>query len=232
MAINLVLRSTKGSQLTAAEADANLTALKDAVTVAMNNSGVTTVNGRTGSIVLSSSDITTALGYTPSSAAIPALVSGKFLSSDGTTLSWSDAALNSASDVQINSLGVGTPASGTTGEIRATNDVIAGYSDERLKTVIGPISDALNKVKQLVGITYIPNATAVAFGLVERQQVGVIAQSVQRVLPEAIARAPFDVTTNDISKTGEDYLTVRYDRLVPLLIEAIKQLSDKLDELK
>jgi hypothetical protein len=48
-------------------------------------------------------------------------------------------------------------------------------------------------------------------------EVGVTAQSVQAVQPQAVAPAPID----------EQYLTVRYERLVPLLIEAIKELSDK-----
>ena len=67
-------------------------------------------------------------------------------------------------------------------------------------------------------------------------QVGVSAQSVQRVLPEAVALAPFDYETSETgeitSKSGENYLTVDYSRIVPLLIEALKELSNKIDILE
>jgi hypothetical protein len=124
--------------------------------------------------------------------------------------------------VQFGSLGVGTTASGTTGEIRATNNVTAYFSDERLKTKIGDIENALDKVLALSGFYYEPNEVAQALGYTVQKEVGVSAQEVQRILPEAVAPAPID----------DKYLTVRYERIVPLLIEAIKEIKLELDALK
>jgi hypothetical protein len=124
---------------------------------------------------------------------------------------------------QFNSVGVGTAASGTAGEIRATNNVTAYYSDERLKTKTGNIENALGKVCQIETLLYHANEAAVALGYdASVQEVGVTAQSVQKVQPEIVVPAPID----------DKYLTVRYERLVPLLIEAIKELSTEVKELK
>ena len=66
-----------------------------------------------------------------------------------------------------------------------------------------------------------------------KSNVGVFAQDVQEVLPEAVKRAPFDLDKGEgTSKSGEDYLTVQYERMVPLLIEAIKEQQAQIDELK
>jgi len=120
-------------------------------------------------------------------------------------------------------LGVGsTPDSGwTAGEIRATNNITAYYSDERLKTFLGTIPNALEKVQSLSGYYFIENEVAKALGYNnDAQQVGVSAQEVQQVLPEAVAPAPI----------SDKYLTVRYEKLVPLLIEAIKELNKKIKQ--
>lgn len=123
---------------------------------------------------------------------------------------------------QFNSIGVGTAASGTAGEIRATNSVTAHYSDDRLKTKLGNITGALAKVKTLNGFYYEANETAQALGYKPKREVGVSAQSVQAVLPEVVVPAPID----------EQYLTVQYEKLVPLLIEAIKELEAKVAALE
>ena len=124
---------------------------------------------------------------------------------------------------QFNSLGVGTAGSTTSGEIRATNNITAYYSDERLKTKVGNIENALDKVKQIETMVYHANETAVGLGYdASIIEVGVTAQSVQRVMPQTVAPAPID----------DKYLTVRYERLVPLLIEAIKELEAQVAELK
>jgi hypothetical protein len=134
---------------------------------------------------------------------------------------------------QFNSVGVGTAASGTSGEIRATNNVTAYYSDARLKDFKGKIGDALYKVSQLNGYYYTENEKAEEFGFNNKElQVGVSAQEVKAILPEVIAPAPFDMDAENKSKSGEDYMTVRYEKLVPLLIEAIKELKAEVEALK
>ena len=127
------------------------------------------------------------------------------------------------SATQVLSLGVGTAASGTTGEIRATNAITSYYSDDRLKTRTGNIQNALEKVLSLDGFHYHANETAVALGYdASKQEVGLSAQQVQAVLPEVIAPAPID----------PQYMTMHYERLVPLLVEAIKEQQKQIEELK
>ena len=118
---------------------------------------------------------------------------------------------------QMTALGVGT-AAGPTGQIRATSNITAYYSDSRLKDFEGPIDSALDKVKALTGYYFKENDLARSFGYDnEKRQVGVSAQEVESVLPEVVTEAPFN----------SDYKSVWYDKLVPLLIEAIKELDDK-----
>ena len=173
------------------------------------------------------------------SAAVTATVS--YGTSAGTACQGNDARLSDSrqatnTNTQLASLGVGTGASGTSGEIRATNNVTAFYSDKRLKDIIGPINNALYKVSKISGIYYTQNKLAESFGYNNyEQQVGVIAQEIQEVLPEAVKFAPFDREIkdgNEVSKSGEEYLTVQYEKLVPLLVEAIKELRLEVELLK
>ena len=130
--------------------------------------------------------------------------------------------VHSGANFQINSLGVGTGATGTAGEIRATNNITAYYSDDRLKTRLGLIENALDKVNSLNGFYYEANQTAQDLGYTVRKEVGLSAQEVQSILPEIVVPAPID----------EKYLTIHYERVVPLLVEAIKELSRQVEELK
>ena len=125
--------------------------------------------------------------------------------------------LTTTSDVQFDSLGVGTAASGTTGEIRATGDITAYYSsDERLKDNITPLSDAINKINQIGGYEFDWNSNSSHSG----HDVGVIAQEIEKVLPEVVVDRD----------TG--YKAVRYEKIVALLIQAIKEQQLQIDELK
>ena len=136
-------------------------------------------------------------------------------------------------NVRITTLGVGTPASGTTGEIRATNEVTAYYSDRRLKTDIEKIDNALEKITRLNGVTYRANEIAVNYGYDStKKHTGLLADEVQEVLPEVIRAAPFDIDENGKSKSGENFLTVQYEKIIPLLIEGIKELSKEVEQLK
>ena len=123
-------------------------------------------------------------------------------------------------------------------QIAATGNVTAYYSDIRLKEKLGDITNALDKVCSIDTLLYKHNDVAKSYGYEgDRQQIGVSAQSVKKVCPEVIDRAPFDIETHETdgtqtSKSGEDYMTVNYGRLVPLLIEAIKELKAEIKELK
>ena len=121
-----------------------------------------------------------------------------------------------------------------TGEVRATSNVTAYYSDERLKDFTGKIENAIDKVKSLSGYYYSENEKAKEFGFnnQDKKQVGVSAQEIEAVLPEVVSLAPFDIGDDEKSKSGEDYKTVDYARIVPLLIEAIKEQQTQIDELK
>ena len=132
------------------------------------------------------------------------------------------ARLGTGNSPQFAGLGVGTAATATAGEIVATNEITAYYSDDRLKTRLGNIDNALDKLSQLTGFYYQANETAQALGYKVRREVGVSAQDVQKVMPEIVAPAPID----------NNYLTIHYERLIPLLIESIKELKAEVDELK
>ena len=112
-------------------------------------------------------------------------------------------------------------------ELRSTGNVTAYYSDLRLKENINPIENALPKLLSLRGVTYNSNKLAEEFGYADKKiQVGVIAQDVEKVLPQVVVPAPFDIGVNEygkeISISGDNYKTVQYEKIVPLLIEAIK----------
>ncbi len=134
------------------------------------------------------------------------------------------------------SAALSTGALTVTGAITATGEVTAYYSDKRLKENIKPIGNALAKTLSLHGVTYNANDVAASFGYTNKEtQVGLLAQDVQAVLPEVIAPAPFDVKVVDgkeVSKSGEDYITVKYEKIVALLVEAIKELNDKVESLE
>jgi len=121
-----------------------------------------------------------------------------------------------------------------TGELTASSDVIAYSSDERLKENIELIKEPLYKLKQLKGITYSWKKGVEEIGFIpnQKEEIGVLAQDVQKVIPHAVKPAPFDTNNEGESKSGENYLTVQYEKIVPLLIEAIKELSSEVQELK
>ena len=123
-----------------------------------------------------------------------------------------------------------------TGNIQATGTITGSYSDERLKDVSGNIKNALAKVMLLNGVEFRPNDTAKYYGFTsDENEVGVIAQQVQAVMPQVVKPAPFDTETKEdgtvVSKSGENYITVQYERMVPLLIEAIKEQQAQIEKL-
>jgi hypothetical protein len=110
------------------------------------------------------------------------------------------------------------------GDLHVDGDVIAystTISDERLKEDVKVVESALDKVHQLRGVTF-------KYKTDGQVSAGVIAQDVEKVLPEAVTEKEIPLKQND----GEAYKTVRYDALHALLIEAIKELSDEVAKLK
>lgn len=117
------------------------------------------------------------------------------------------------------SLAVGaiTPST-TVGRIDAANDIVAySTSDIRLKNNIKSIEGALDKVMLIQGVEFDWEEKQEVHGNSGRD-VGVLAQEIEQVLPEV-------VTTRD-----NGYKAVKYEKIIPLLVEAIKDLNDKLDK--
>jgi hypothetical protein len=119
----------------------------------------------------------------------------------------------------------------STGAATLTGALTQNSSDKRLKDNIKNIENALDKLVSLNGVTFDWNEIAITNNFIPRIQyndAGVIAQEVQQVLPQAVDFAPFD-RHNGESKSGENYLTVQYEKLIPLLIEAIKEQQAQIE---
>ena len=126
-----------------------------------------------------------------------------------------------SANVQFGSLGIGMAASGTTGRIDATNDIVAySSSDRRFKDNIKPIENALDKVNQIGGYEFDwKEENKIEHGY-EGHDLGVIAQEIEAIAPELV-------------QTRENgYKAVKYDKLVSVLIQAVKELSAKVTELE
>ena len=133
-----------------------------------------------------------------------------------------------------------------TGALHINGSLTQNASDERMKENITLIPNALEKVKQLRGVSFtwkdIENSPHEA----GTEDIGVIAQDVEAVLPLIVKPAPFDTYTNTtdegdeetkettevVSRSGENYKTVEYEKLVPLLIESIKELEARIKTLE
>jgi len=122
------------------------------------------------------------------------------------------------------------------GNIIVSGHITSYYSDERLKHFTSNISNSLEIINNLTGYYYEPNEKALEHGFKFEKQIGLSAQEVQKVLPEITKLAPFDTVKdsegNSISKSGENYLTICYERLGPVFVEAIKELTQGIKELK
>jgi hypothetical protein len=130
------------------------------------------------------------------------------------------ASLSTTSNVRFGSIGVGMNASGTSGRIDAANDVVAfSTSDIRLKENIKPIENALDKISKISGNTYDWKVELKDVHGYEGNDVGVIAQEVEAVLPQLV------------QDRDNGYKAVKYDKLVALLIEGIKEQQQNIDNL-
>jgi hypothetical protein len=110
------------------------------------------------------------------------------------------------------------------GVLHVDDNIIAyssTISDERLKHDIEPIEDALSKVNQLNGVTFTYNADG-------KKSAGLIAQDVEKVLPSAVSESELPLKVDD----GKEYKVLQYDQTIGLLVEAIKELTLKVEELE
>ena len=114
----------------------------------------------------------------------------------------------------------------SSGNATLTGSLTQNSSDIRLKENIQPITNSLEKVKSLSGFTFNWNKTAQDIGFKGEEhdelQVGLSAQDVEKVQPEVVKPAPI----------SDKYKTIQYERLVPLLVESIKELSAEVAALK
>ena len=108
------------------------------------------------------------------------------------------------------------------GAFFCAGDVYSSYSDLRLKTVLGKIERAVDKVQAIETFYYEANETALELGASKGRKIGVSAQSVKEVVPEVVNTSPL----------SEEYMTVQYERLVPLLIEATKEQQKMIELLQ
>ena len=136
-------------------------------------------------------------------------------------------ALNTSNNYQVNSIGVGTAASATAGEIRATNNITAYYSsDRKFKENVLPINNALSAVTTIGGKTfdwteeYLKAHGGKDDYFLPKSDFGVIAQDVQTVFPQAV-------------RVREDEsLAVDYAKLSALAFAAISELNETVNQLK
>ena len=146
----------------------------------------------------------------------------KFQTPSGTSQT---GALVDAMTIQGGNVGIGNTAPveklHVTGNTVVTGDITAYYSDERLKTFKGKITEPLAKIKQLNGYYFVENELAKSLGYDnDKLQVGVSAQEVEKVLPEIVTKAPID----------NEYKTVWYQKLTPLLIEGMKEQQTQIEQ--
>jgi hypothetical protein len=170
----------------------------------------TSYNGSTGVTIANT-------GVTSNVAGTGVTVSG---GTGAVTISIGQSVATSA-NAQFNSLGIGMAASATAGRIDATNDIVAfSSSDIRFKENITPIENALDKISKISGNTYDWKAENKIEHGYEGNDVGVIAQEIEAVLPQLV-------------QTRENgFKAVKYDKLVALLIEGIKEQQLQIEELK
>jgi hypothetical protein len=179
------------------------------------------INSTTSSYVANASGISNAITNNTNDYILTA-TGGTTINGEG-NLRFDGSALKVTGSVAISSsLAVGniTPST-TVGRIDASNDIVAfSTSDIRLKTNIEPILNPITKIEAIGGYTFDWKSEHKDLHGFEGHDVGVIAQEIEVIMPEV-------VTTRD-----SGYKAVKYEKLVPLLIEAIKDLQKQIDELK
>ena len=103
-------------------------------------------------------------------------------------------------EVNANHLG-----SVSNGNVIATGTITSYYSDERLKNFTSNIYNSLDIINNLNGYYYLPNTQAINAGFENEKQIGLSAQEVQKVLPEIVKIAPFDMFKDENGNLILDY---------------------------
>ncbi len=118
------------------------------------------------------------------------------------------------------------------GNMYAAGNVVAYSSDERLKENITTIPNALKMLNELRGVYFDwkPIVDSLGFYPEDRHDIGVIAQEVERVIPQAIKPAPFDALSDGKSLSGQNYKTVQLEKIVPVLIQSVKEQQKIIEE--
>ena len=148
--------------------------------------------------------------------------SGMYFATDNTQAM----VIDTSQDIKIEeSVGIGVAANGTTGRLDCSNDVIAfSSSDRRWKENIIRIENPLDKISKIGGYTFDWKELTEEEKQTQHgnsgHDVGVIAQEIQEVLPEVV------------KERDNGYLAVDYEKIVPLLIESIKELKQEVDDIK
>lgn len=170
--------------------------------IKVNTNGITVDAGgitvTAGGITVTAGGITVTAGGANIGGNFSATGTGSF----GSTLTVSSNGANITGDVLV------------TGNLRATQDIVAFHtSDRQLKNNITPITSALEKVNKISGVSFDWNEEKQS--TFTGRDIGVVAQEIEEVLPEI-------VTMRD-----DGFKAVRYEKIIPLLIEAIKELNKK-----
>ena len=141
----------------------------------------------------------------------------------------SNSNINKAINTEYNLYVGNSYITGSQGSIGTTANIVAYVSDKRLKDDVTPISNPINKIKQIGGYNFTWGTGSVKPG---QEDVGVISQEVEEVMPEVIRN--FTHTSEDTNRgaTPGTFKSVLYDRMVPLLIEGIKEQQEQIDDLR
>lgn len=228
---NTYLRATIAGANTAVGTGANtyllatIAGANTAVGTGANTVGSAAFNKANSTVIPVNADVVNVTRYVPFINAVSGNVYTLNVSTSHLTFNPSSNTLTSNNINVVASLGVGTAPSGTVGEIRATSDITAYYSsDVSLKTDIFPIQNALEKVLNIRGVefdwkdSFIEERGGADGYFVRKHDVGIIAQEIEKILPEVVA-----TRDNGIK-------AVRYEKIIALLIEAIKDLNSKIEK--
>jgi len=148
--------------------------------------------------------------------------------------------ITSSNIYSMNNVSIGTTSNidklTVEGGIIASRGIVSSFSDNRLKDHTSNIRNPIDLICKLNGFHYTPNNLASHYGFPIIPDIGLSAQEVQSILPEIVKIAPFDMmrdnSNNIVSKSGDNYLTICYEKLAPLFVESIKALKKELNELK